>query len=142
MRLINGNHSLEGRIEVCINRAWGTVCSEAFTASEANVVCQGLNFTSGKFIYVIILFFRSPLSSYVDTQSPVARVNAAFGKGVGPIYLNRLDCLGSESGLLDCDSQYGRSVLGVVQCTHAQDAGVVCPGMEFILEGSRLYYWV
>ena len=58
-------------------------------------------------------------------QSPLARVNGAFGEGVGPIFLNQLNCDGSELDLLECDRQ---SFLGLVDCTHARDAGVVCPG--------------
>ena len=33
----------EGRVEVCINRAWGTVCDELFQREDAEVVCEQLN---------------------------------------------------------------------------------------------------
>ena len=42
VRLVNGTTELEGRLEVCINNAWGTVCSRSFTADDADVVCQQL----------------------------------------------------------------------------------------------------
>lgn len=42
IRLINGTTELEGRLEICINNAWGTVCSEGFTADDAEVVCRQL----------------------------------------------------------------------------------------------------
>ena len=32
----------EGRVEVCINNAWGTVCSNIFRREEAEVVCERL----------------------------------------------------------------------------------------------------
>ena len=32
----------EGRIEVCINDAWGTVCNNRFTSEDAGTVCVGL----------------------------------------------------------------------------------------------------
>ncbi len=41
VRLVNDSRSdlLDGRVEVCINRAWGTVCSEGFNDEDAQVVC-------------------------------------------------------------------------------------------------------
>lgn len=47
VRLVNGSSVLEGRVEICINRVWGTVCSEAFTVDEARVTCHSLGMISG-----------------------------------------------------------------------------------------------
>ena len=44
IRLVNGTNELEGRLEICINNVWGTVCSQGFTADDAEVVCNQLNF--------------------------------------------------------------------------------------------------
>ena len=41
LRLEGGSSIFEGRVEICINNAWGGVC-DAFTRSEALVVCRGL----------------------------------------------------------------------------------------------------
>ena len=43
IRLVNGTTVLEGRLEICINNAWGTVCSQGFTRDEARVVCVQMN---------------------------------------------------------------------------------------------------
>ena len=32
----------EGRIEICINNAWGTVCDNLFGREDAGVVCKQL----------------------------------------------------------------------------------------------------
>ena len=32
----------QGRVEVCVNRAWGTVCNDTFRLNEARIVCKQL----------------------------------------------------------------------------------------------------
>ena len=39
IRLVNGSSVREGRLEVCINNAWGTVCDRGFSDEDAQVVC-------------------------------------------------------------------------------------------------------
>ena len=40
MRLVNGSNQYQGRVEVCINNAWGTVCSLSWSSTDAKVVCR------------------------------------------------------------------------------------------------------
>ena len=43
VRLINGEDESEGRIELCINHAWGTICgSHHWATTDSNVVCKQL----------------------------------------------------------------------------------------------------
>ena len=44
VRLIGGSTSNQGRLEVCINSAWGSVCDSVgvFTRDEAKVACRQL----------------------------------------------------------------------------------------------------
>ena len=55
LRLVGGNDSAVGRIEVCINKAWGTICNTRFGTNEAFVICQQLGFpTEGTTISLIL----------------------------------------------------------------------------------------
>ena len=48
VRLVDGAHMYEGRLEVCINGQWGTVCNDGLTEDDefdvdaGRVVCRQL----------------------------------------------------------------------------------------------------
>lgn len=44
LRLVGGNTTNQGRLQICINSAWGSVCDSlgTFTRSEAKVACRQL----------------------------------------------------------------------------------------------------
>ena len=42
IRIVNGFSSYEGRVEVCLNGVWGTVCDDFWSENDAQVVCGQL----------------------------------------------------------------------------------------------------
>ncbi len=42
IQLVGSNNPLEGRVEICINSAWGTICDNGFGTDDATVVCTQL----------------------------------------------------------------------------------------------------
>lgn len=50
MRLVGSANMTEGRLEICVNKLWGTVCNDGvregdkFDKNAARVVCRQLGF--------------------------------------------------------------------------------------------------
>ncbi|XP_072042492.1 uncharacterized protein [Amphiura filiformis] len=101
VRLVDGQNTNEGRVEVFHKGVWGTVCDNSWDDSDALVVCRQLGF----------------LPDHAQAVS-----DAQFGEGTGPIWLDGVSCSRSES-LFDYCSNNGweRST-----CEHSEDAGVIC----------------
>ena len=105
MRLTGGSNNRTGRVEIFIepNNTWGTVCDDDWDNQNAQVVCRqlGLNTTG-----TVILGFLPTVTSSV------------------PIWLDNVNCNGSESSLIDCQ----HNGIGNHNCDHSKDAGVICSG--------------
>ena len=118
------NNPLEGRVEVCYDGVWGTVCSQGWGARDAAVVCRQLGYSSsGNTVCFMHMNIHYPLQYLIGAT---ARTNALlFGQGSGPILLHSVSCRGLESRLLDCPN----GGIEMSSCSHRSDAGVTClPG--------------
>ena len=100
LRLAGGNTRQEGRLEILINGEWGTICDDDWDLEDAQVACRQLGFP--------------------DAMEATGR--AYFGSGTGPIYLDEVECIGNETDLTSC----GHNGIGVHDCNHGEDAGIVC----------------
>ena len=57
LRLAGGNVPNEGRVEICLNNVWGTVCDDGWSTSDATVVCRQLGYsTQGQKLVEICLW--------------------------------------------------------------------------------------
>ena len=48
VRLVNGGVPGQGRIEICYNNQWGTICNDELDEVAAEVICRQLNFNNGQ----------------------------------------------------------------------------------------------
>lgn len=106
MRLSNGT-KFAGRVEVCVDDYWGTLCDQIWTRSDAKLVCNQLNFTVSNFHDGIL--------------DPINCGSACFGEGSGIVYYKV--CPEGALNLSQCDFQRREDSS---QCHHHEDAGVIC----------------
>ena len=60
IRLARGGVPNEGRVEICMNNVWGTVCDDGWGSTDATVVCRQLGYsTTGDFNYILCLLYKS-----------------------------------------------------------------------------------
>ncbi|XP_056386619.1 neurotrypsin-like isoform X1 [Hyla sarda] len=109
VRLMDGEGTKEGRVEVFLNGEWGSVCDDGWNDKDAVVVCRQLG-------------HRGPAK---------ARTMAYFGEGQGPIHLDNVECNGTENTLAECKKQDS----GIHNCWHSEDAGVICDYVEKKMSG-------
>uniref|UniRef100_A0A8C4VBW9 SRCR domain-containing protein n=1 Tax=Gopherus evgoodei TaxID=1825980 RepID=A0A8C4VBW9_9SAUR len=100
LHVVGGEDRCSGRVEIWYRGSWGTVCDDSWDMADANVVCKQLG-----------------CGSAVSAQG-----EAAFGEGTGPIWVEMLNCRGTESSVWDCPAKpWGES-----NCDHKEDAAVNC----------------
>jgi len=98
VRLADGDAGA-GRVEIFYEGQWGTVCDDDWDDVDASVVCRSLGYSSG-----------------------IALEDCEYGEGEGQIWLDEVDCVGDESQLMFCSA----SPPGLHDCSHYEDAGVIC----------------
>jgi hypothetical protein len=123
IRLVGGSTANEGRVELCYDNQWGTVCDDGWDNIDASVACRQAGFSSSSKTESNKYHF-SVLFPTICTDVAVGR-NGLFGRGVGHILLDEVACTGAESSLFNCPN----GGIGIHNCGHHEDAGVICKGI-------------
>ncbi|XP_063951094.1 soluble scavenger receptor cysteine-rich domain-containing protein SSC5D-like isoform X2 [Lytechinus pictus] len=100
LRLVDGETDNEGRLELFLNNEWGTVCDDEFDIDDGEVACRQLGYPGVHSVYG----------------------EASFGRGYGSIWLDDMQCSGTELTLTDCL----RGISDHHDCLHTEDVGVRC----------------
>ncbi|XP_061871967.1 antigen WC1.1-like [Colius striatus] len=102
IRAVGGEDGCSGRVELWHRGSWGTVCDDAWDVRDAEVACRQLG----------------------CGPAVAALPEAAFGEGTGPVWLEQVECRGTEAALQHCWAWPGDRGL----CRHKEDAAVRCAG--------------
>ena len=117
IRLGDDNGGLRGRVEVCINMSWYTICHHGWSQREASVVCHQLGYSRyGENI--------KNLSSLLLLMC----TGAVWGSNLflnyeWPMSIFNVNCTGSESSIWDCS--YNNSDESGT-CQQSSDVSVFC----------------
>ncbi|CAI9166177.1 unnamed protein product [Rangifer tarandus platyrhynchus] len=112
VRLKDGAHRCEGRVEVKHHGEWGTVDDDYWSLKDASVVCRQLGCGTA---------IGFPGRAY-------------FGPGLGPIWLLYTLCKGTESTVSDCRHSDIKDYRNN-SYAHDRDTGVVCSGFARLAGG-------
>ncbi|XP_012664829.1 scavenger receptor cysteine-rich type 1 protein M130 isoform X1 [Otolemur garnettii] len=104
IRLVNGKTPCEGRVELKMLGAWGSLCSSHWDMEDAHVLCQQLK-----------------CGIAISTSG-----GSHFGKGNGQIWRHMFHCTGTEQHMGDCPV----TALGASLCSAGQVASVICSGNQ------------
>eukprot|EP00971_Amphidinium_carterae_P071456 1413616-Amphidinium_carterae.1 len=102
-----------GRLEIYYNGQWGTVCSDAFTDVDAEVVCKQLGYN------VSWILPTGPPHVFTISEDE-------------PIWLDDVDCDGSEARLDECENPGWQ----VENCWHTEDVGLICSFSSIAYDGT------
>jgi len=106
VRLVGSHSPQEGRLEVLHAGTWGTVCNDFFNHTEARVVCSMLGY-----------------------DAMAARfIGGHYGAGSGQIWLDDVQCSGSERNIADCQ----HDGWGSHDCHHSEDVSVSCFSVRLV----------
>ena len=157
IRLVNGETVYGGRVEICINKVWGTVCSTnstnfwsayKWTSKDTNVVCRQLQHMGlgMKYKIIILLDFCCLLSFYTIIYCIIEELIIISNYHIilimlihtGSVAYSTATHYGSGTGLIllssiDClgneTSLLECRYSPFHSCSHTLDVGVKCEGM-------------
>ncbi|XP_028407325.1 deleted in malignant brain tumors 1 protein-like isoform X2 [Dendronephthya gigantea] len=95
-----------GRVEVLFDGSWGTICDSKWNLKDARVACRQLG-------------YQDVARALITNQVP---------SGSGQIWLQNVECAGSEFNIASCVHSRG---WGDTSCSHSRDVGVECSTTDF-----------
>ena len=104
IRLVGGS-DIAGRVEICHDGRWASICGEGWDTADANVTCRQLGYTSGRLPHI------------------------GYGGTTRNAWMRLFNCTGREDMLVNCSSRDDDGAINDVWnlCVRQEDfASVKC----------------
>lgn len=139
LRLVGWLEADAGRLEVCRNGVWGTICVneslDLWPHKNAEVACRDLGYAGAlnslfhhtyvhkriSYFHIAYLLLHQVFSEWIVGHFSRIPGDKRVSDSEVPIHFSRVRCSGEQKSLLDCQISEDTD-----QCTHNQDAAIVC----------------
>ena len=147
-RLKDGITSRDGRLEICFDGYWGSVCNRGWTQNNGLVACRQVGYETLRktklYLGLVCMLTVTSISSMTNTlydmllsENTMITINFIFmhagplltsspTRMNGSVSVHNAQCNGHESQLEDCE--YSEAI-GVSSCHHGEDVALICSGM-------------
>lgn len=116
VKLTSGSNKYEGRVEICKNRVWGSICDSGWNDRSAYAVCRQLEYSGTYCLHMIY--------TYTYISGGMALSNSYFGVGTNPLHIYDTSCSYYSTTLQSCSLT--RFPYSYSTCNNYQEAGVRC----------------
>ncbi|XP_070557234.1 uncharacterized protein [Ptychodera flava] len=107
IQLVGTDVPYAGRVDVFLDKRWGTICNKGWDDTDASVLCAELGYPNGG-------------------------LAKDYEPGTGPIWYEEFNCQGNEGTILDC---IDKNEMEQTSCTHEMDAGAKCNSPTRLVDG-------
>ena len=110
----NSGNRFIGRVEVCVNNIWGTICDDYWDNNDASVVCRQLGF-SGQGLLISLLILSILYLGAIARTRKYQETRKFF-------HIFDLNCNGTEDSVFNCSY----NTIQQHNCEDTEDASVRC----------------
>ena len=96
------------RVTLINKGVWGTICDDNFGPEEGTVACRMLGF---------------------ENSQAILHSHGTFLPGTGPIWIDDIQCIGTELNLKDCIT--ANTWQHSYNCKHLEDVNIECIPLNF-----------
>lgn len=100
LRLVGGASSFSGRLEICLDGVWGTVCSNGWDGVDASIACRQLR---------------------ANATTLVTNIYYDGAESHQLIHIDEVNCTGHEDALAECQVADNHNC-----ADHTEDVGIIC----------------